>query len=666
MSDPREQRMNQLLLRGHATVAEIMRADFGEWPPKGLDLAVEPKQDVQLLPIWSAMNEKQFERFEEAVDGEDKTKKMKPITKFAVLGILKIFQSIMAAGAVISREIEPERIIYLNSLLSSHKASTTGHEATHVMQMDHSEASKDSETKTISNEILMAFWKAAKKESFTRRIWKGLRGKKNEHDIEQEQEKVSVGYYQKGEEIQARIHQVLAAGYSKWGCVPTTKEELWAALIAGGIKPPKEVIKILKQSSNGKAALEKFKTFSDFSEIWANTKNGVKMALAWGGVTLAFTAITGLAGPVSLPALLLAAATNVATNVAIGGAGILLFSTAQEAVHKFSGTSAGRDISGVQKKINTEENKIVFWDSILPQVYGDLLEMYGDAKGRARMGLGHNEKLTGSWLDLLREDQKAYSHSDVQRWAKAIGKERATVALEKITQATVEERKPNDAVIAQAIAKQYGLEEVKLESPAAKSGKTIDPIKSAEDIVIGGDFSHRARTDWADQLRENKPNFPEIFVASLKNLLDEFEQTNRYECTPNEPTNVKGGFTLWLPPSHDKGLRQKALTVESEKITIHASQKDEVLVDSVRMAVQMFGGNFQVKNASPELLDKIKLITKDMLASSDVLVDSKGNKVTRVSVNGETIAPQVHNAISAPYRRSLNAPRGMPRSFSPA
>lgn len=654
MSDPREQRMNQLLLRGHATVAEIMRADFGEWPPNGVELAVEPKQDVKLLSMWRACNKTQLERSEK-LGAEKKGKKSRRILPgFIIRGIIKAGLTMMASGAILGKRIEPVRTIYLNSFLSYSRASTTGHEATHIMQTDHAKTLKDAEYKSISDEITLGFWKTAKRQSFAKRTWERVQGKHNE----KEQKEESAAYYQRGREIQARMHQILAAGYSKWGCVPTTKEELWAALIGGGVKPPEEVMRALQQSPSGKAALEKFITVRNLSQIWDDVKNSAKLAFALGGSAFAITTITGVTGAVSLPMALLlwgkmVAMLGVSTAVCTG-----LYSTTQEAAHKFSGLSAGRDISGIQKKINTGENKVAFWDSVLPQVYGDLLEMYGDTQGRARMGLGHNEKLIGSWLNLLREDHGVYDHGDFQRWAKAIGKEKAAEALQTITQSAEEERKPNDAAIIQAIAEQYGVDAVKLENPPEKldARNSIPPAHTGDVVLeaVKEDFPHTATSNWAEQLPRHGSKFSEAYVTSLKNFLEEFEQTKRYECLPSEPNNVQTGFTFWLPPTSDKVVREKALTVTPEKITIHASNKDAVLVDSIRMAVQMFGGNFQVKNASPELLDKIKLMTKDMMAASDVLVDCKGNKVTQVTINGDTIAP-VHDSASMPYRGTFGS-----------
>ncbi len=52
MSPPHIKRMNEIWRKGFATNAEILRADFNEWPASGIDLAIEPKQNVSFLPLW--------------------------------------------------------------------------------------------------------------------------------------------------------------------------------------------------------------------------------------------------------------------------------------------------------------------------------------------------------------------------------------------------------------------------------------------------------------------------------------------------------------------------------------------------------------------------------------------------------------------------------------
>ncbi|MGZ9097830.1 MAG: hypothetical protein ACXW30_05995 [Micavibrio sp.] len=47
---------NKLLMQGHASIDELLHASFGEWPPKGLDIVGTNNQQVNLMSLWKMAN----------------------------------------------------------------------------------------------------------------------------------------------------------------------------------------------------------------------------------------------------------------------------------------------------------------------------------------------------------------------------------------------------------------------------------------------------------------------------------------------------------------------------------------------------------------------------------------------------------------------------------
>lgn len=57
--------------------------------------------------------------------------------------------------------------------------------------------------------------------------------------------------------------------------------------------------------------------------------------------------------------------------------------------HKPSSSGPARNINTAVNTL-TKEGKVKFWSESMPELYSDLIEMYGDKEGRARFGLGKN------------------------------------------------------------------------------------------------------------------------------------------------------------------------------------------------------------------------------------------------------------------------------------
>lgn len=58
----------------------------------------------------------------------------------------------------------------------------------------------------------------------------------------------TVGYFMHDYEIQARMNTLLTHNYKRWGRLPETKHELWAALIDAGLRAPRAIHDALVQS----------------------------------------------------------------------------------------------------------------------------------------------------------------------------------------------------------------------------------------------------------------------------------------------------------------------------------------------------------------------------------------------------------------------------------
>jgi len=133
LSDLRERMANQLLMRGHASMKEILTASFGEWPPQGLDINPDLRHDQR-------------------VD-------FKPLAGISTFGMATF------AG---EREIDINNLLCctLPRLLGkSFLNSIMGHEAVHILQGDH-------------------FWRAEQTFSaeMARNIWMTQKGAASIHD----------------------------------------------------------------------------------------------------------------------------------------------------------------------------------------------------------------------------------------------------------------------------------------------------------------------------------------------------------------------------------------------------------------------------------------------------------------------------------------------------
>jgi hypothetical protein len=334
--DNRDAMANQLLMRGHATILELMTVSFGEWPPKGLDVNTDVFHDfkVEIKPFLDAK-------------GGNK------------------------GQATV--EWNGDRIIKIQKeTAEKHSAlhSVMGHEAVHIMQTDHSHmleigasaplplaaGEKKKGNNNILSRLMDKLFDSSQKAdqhlsnqlsaeknpmAASTLIMDELMGHKKQtggpvslytsHNIGKYVSYLGSSnaavyeqllYLRQGAEVQARLHQVMIDGYQRWGKLPANQDEFLAAIKNAGIKLPKEIETHLNGLPGNSSARH-----------FLNAKPGLQ------------------------------------TQVIL-------------------------DIQQVSNSLMAD-SRLLLWNKSMPAMYADLIEMYGDKPGRERFGLGKNPKAEG-------------------------------------------------------------------------------------------------------------------------------------------------------------------------------------------------------------------------------------------------------------------------------
>lgn len=301
--DPREKMAYQLLMRGHATMDEILAANYGEWPPKGLDIIGKNTQRVKLVSLLDEESgETGFRRLWE-----------KTLNALTVAGSSTLDRD---------REIRINRFVcgMLPAPFGESLNTIMGHEAAHILQGDHYWRAYKLFNREDSHAIY-AGQKGIKADNIARPLFdehmktgrlRAMFNKAAKYIYD------DIDYQKQGTEIQARLHEILITGYPAWGRLPGSPAELMTALRDAGLSMP--------------AALQE------------------ELDAAPGSAEIRAT-----------------------------------FSGAQQHGPLPPG------LSFMQSTL-TDEGKTRLWRETLPALYADLIEMYGDGPGRARMGLGVNER----------------------------------------------------------------------------------------------------------------------------------------------------------------------------------------------------------------------------------------------------------------------------------
>ena len=90
-------------------------------------------------------------------------------------------------------------------------------------------------------------------------------------------------YLGRDEEMQARLHEILASGHAVWRRMPSTKVELWAALSQCGLNTPKNIKDTLKNTEEGQQALQNFSSNSVLRDTIASTVRAFNLVYGYAG-----------------------------------------------------------------------------------------------------------------------------------------------------------------------------------------------------------------------------------------------------------------------------------------------------------------------------------------------------------------------------------------------
>ncbi|MCE9508054.1 MAG: hypothetical protein K8R48_07055 [Alphaproteobacteria bacterium] len=292
VTDKREMMANQLLMKGHATVGELMAMSYGgTWPPKGIEVDESLTHD-QIVKL-------EIKHLED-LDGK----------------------SMHAERHIVMDASFVKKMSGLNSVV--------GHEALHVLQYDNSMRKLDTFGRQMSFVEKLALKLAGPSQPTSDLIMKDLVEKKGMGGLSEAfNESVSglhksdwrsaiknIGYLRKGVEVQARMHQIISEGYDRWGRIPSSPDEFFAAMKSVGMKLPPDI----------EAHLEKLPEGSAAQVFLKSSPPTAKMIL-------------------------------------------------QEV----------KDINKVSNSFE-QEGQNLFWHKVMPALYADMIEMYGDKNGGKKMG----------------------------------------------------------------------------------------------------------------------------------------------------------------------------------------------------------------------------------------------------------------------------------------
>lgn len=234
----RAERLYRLMMRGHATSAEILEADFGTKNPRGLDVEY-PDLDNEMVPMTE---DPEFKKW-------DEQKQQDELKKF--LGFYNEGEVFYLHPDFYDLETDPSYRLYGTS-------QVLPHEHIHRLQQDDFEAGFSFLPVNMQNYDLFS---PIEEKGIKGKI-KRLYQKFNQAAADKKMERKSLSrisdYLSKEDEIQARMHEVIATGYALWMRMPRTKIQLWAALHNMGLDTPKHIRKILHGTDEGKEALKMF------------------------------------------------------------------------------------------------------------------------------------------------------------------------------------------------------------------------------------------------------------------------------------------------------------------------------------------------------------------------------------------------------------------------
>lgn len=304
--------------KGEANSLDILRTDFGHWPPNGLDIVRPPDFDIKFKSIFGTFAG--LSRFFPSLTSAFLTaqlSKSSPISA-AIFFAIATAARVMALGGFVKKK---EPTIFLNDgyrLLGRFQGGRRylshiiSHEFKHVLQGRDSIESLSSSINGDRKDIASML----------------------EEDVSEHKK-----YLAEECEIQARLHTVIVGAYHQFERMPTNYEELIAALHSQGVKIPDIALRHARSTLQGRQAFS--------------------------------------------------------------------FYVKDDELHdRYADKSAIGDLNSVLEAVRQEHQK-QFSAEILPFIYGDLLELYGDRYGAKRMGHTHNVQLREVFYKMAENVQSA-------------------------------------------------------------------------------------------------------------------------------------------------------------------------------------------------------------------------------------------------------------------
>jgi hypothetical protein len=258
--DRRSLRLNRLLGQSSVSVLEFMLADLGVKSPRGLDL--KPVEDFA-LKIG-------------VINGEDDPDRGKRAKKdlLNVLGAAED-KTVLLNPHLLKYAFHPENG---KPSVDFFPGSTFSHEVVHTMQRREQEILGSSalfanaftgpvielppllSRESLTQETLTARFNRCAENIREVKAGYALSDLFFKDDVQNiwERAKNIPDYLAQDTEIQARLHQTLAAGHTAWQRMPATKMELHAALHHCGAKIPGSIMQTLRETPEGRDALEAF------------------------------------------------------------------------------------------------------------------------------------------------------------------------------------------------------------------------------------------------------------------------------------------------------------------------------------------------------------------------------------------------------------------------
>ncbi len=345
-----------LFQSGSATSREIFETEFGHFPPKGLDFANQNSLDKQI-------------KIKSCFEDKDMGWLGKTITAVAAYGYVHGKKQIVGSEA---ESAPKDQSIYLNPVILGPVGRTFGALFTYTMAKNFlSDLSLTGMVDFITDYqlfSLMLFATSLRYMPLTQlanipfRSYADILGHEHIHILQvHDKERANTGYdmdrdlfkglvtlnhdsfsgfkkYRKladnvlslgtsryllnDVEVQARLHTIIANGYHRWGQIPRTKMEFYAACIDSGLNVPKPIRDLVRESSD-----ENIHRF--------------------------------------LPQT--------------------LSSKFFRAARKYLNCDAS-ELNAAQRSVMDANLEKVHWQVTLPFMYGHLLELYGDPRGRIKMG----------------------------------------------------------------------------------------------------------------------------------------------------------------------------------------------------------------------------------------------------------------------------------------